>query len=85
MSVDIHCYTETLNDAKQWEADNANTFEMATASGNDPWPEMIPNFTNRDYGLFGMLAMGVKTSYPFSFAQRGFPKNASKEIITLTF
>ena len=84
MATDIYCYAETLNEAKQWQATNGHTFVMATATGNDPWPEMLPDFSGRNYALFGLLAMGVaKVSYPFSFAQRGFPKNASREVTTI--
>lgn len=84
MSTDIYCYTETLNDSKQWEADNRHTFLMATAPGNDAWPEMLPNYDGRNYALFGLICMGVRnTAFPFSFAQKGFPKNASREVTAM--
>jgi hypothetical protein len=80
MTVEIHCFTETLNSALKWEANNRHTYELATAPGNKPWPEMLPCFDEKNYALFGLLSMGVKSSYPFSFASRGFPQNASKEV-----
>lgn len=80
MAPNIICYSETLNPAKQWEADNRHTYEMVTAVGNLAWPEMIPNYSMRNAALCGLLAMGVSGAYPFSFAQRGFPNNASKEV-----
>jgi hypothetical protein len=80
MSTEIICYVETLSSDMKWKANNAHTFEIASAWGNDPWPEMLPNYTKCDYGLFGLLAMGIKTSFPFSFAQRGFPSNSSDEV-----
>jgi hypothetical protein len=79
--MDIIVYVETLNQAKQWVADNRHTFEIATADGNQPWPEMLPNYQARNEALAGLLCMGAsKLSYPFSFAQRSFPQNASAEV-----
>lgn len=78
---DICCYSETLSPALSWEADNAHTFEKATASGNDPWPEMLPTYDDHKPLVFGLISMGINTtSYPWSFAPRGFPPNASPEV-----
>jgi hypothetical protein len=80
MAVQIHCFSETLNPPLQWQADNRHTFEMATAPGNAPWPEMVPTYSEQKPALYGLLVMGVQTAYPFSFGGRGFPKNASREV-----
>lgn len=83
MSRVIKCYSESLNSAYQWEADTADTFEMATAVGNNAWPEMLPAYDGNNKAVFGLLAMGEGISYPFSFAIRGFPDNASNQVTTL--
>lgn len=77
----LTCHSETLNQAKQWVADNRSTFERVSAPGNEPWGEMLPTFESSNPNLAGLLVMGVAgRAFKFSFGERGFPKNASREV-----
>jgi hypothetical protein len=77
----IHCYSESLDKNMKWQADNRHTFEMATAVGNDPWPEMLPTYDDFNPSLNGLLLMGAnRNSPPFAFAARKFPSKASIEV-----
>jgi len=79
----ITVYTETLDQSMQWSADMAHSYLMASAPGNQDWPEMAVAYDDRNPALFGVLSMGVGMSYPFSFVGRDFPTNASKEVTQL--
>lgn len=81
MTKEMLVYSETLSDAKQWIADTADTFQMMTAPGNPAWPEMLPLTTITKKPLMGLLIMGsTPPTFPYSFGERGFPQNASREV-----
>lgn len=81
MPESLVIYTETLNKAKQWEADQAYSFQVTMGKDNKSWPGMVPACHVRpDPILYGLLAMGSGTPTPYGFGIKNFPKNASKEV-----
>ncbi len=79
MGCDIHCYKEKLVNGKWVSAD-----EWVEEDDGDGGTYMeVPyrkRFSERNYGLFGLLCDNVRTSHPLSFAERGMPEDASIEV-----
>lgn len=84
MGCDIHLYSETCVQGA-WVADKANTFRETINDDNttEVYTEMDKSYRGRNYWLFGLLASDVRTDWPWSFAQRGMPDDASKEVAGL--
>lgn len=83
MGCDIHLYSESLDDNGVWVADAADTFVIDkdddTDSDEDGWASMEEAAgSDRNYWLFGLLSPGVRTEWPFSFPETGWPDNASE-------
>ena len=78
MGCDIHWYSETKKNDK-WVCDQASTFELLEEDGN--YPEM-ENFLHRnwDYGFFGLLQPGVRSSWDWSFPEGNYPEDTSTEV-----
>lgn len=74
MGCDIHLYKEKQIDG-QWLT--ADEWAVSDYGIEVPWQK---RFTGRDYQLFGLLAKGVRSDHPYSFALRGLPFNLCAEI-----
>lgn len=78
MGCDIHLHREVRRNGK-WEC-------IEPANEEPPFDDeqCVPNFDaphySRDYWLFGLLSRGVRTEWPFSFAERGLPNDVSPEL-----
>ena len=83
MITALHIFSETRING-EWKADAAQTFEMDEAN-RFGWVavRMRPVSHMQDYNLFGLLVDEVRTSWPWSMHERGFPEDASPEVIEL--
>lgn len=79
MGCDIHWYSETKKDGA-WVCDQAETF-TTEEDGALVYIDM-DNFPDRDrdYWWFGLIQPGVRTDWPFSFAESAMPEDISKEV-----
>ena len=77
MGCDIHMYSETFID-NEWVADEASTYIPADDENFSKMAEF--NNTPRNYWFFGLIASGVRSDFPWSLEDKGFPEDASKEI-----
>lgn len=88
MGCDIHLYSETKKNGI-WVADKANTFNPHEDADPDPdgdagYPVISTSYDHgRNYWLFGLLNSNVRTYWPWSFEEQGFPEDASPEIATV--
>lgn len=80
MGCDIHWYSETKIDG-QWRCDQADSFREVKENGEHSYFDLdsFPN-EDRDYWMFGLLNNGVRTEWPYSFQEKGFPVPASREV-----
>jgi len=79
MGCDIHWHTETYqNDV--WVCDQVKAFRTETDYGQTD--KTMDDFIggDRNYALFGLLADGVRTEYPFSFVAIGLPDDLSESV-----
>lgn len=82
MGCDIHCFSETLVD-NLWTADNNDPPEWLMSVKPETKKEersLWDVWDSRDYAVFGVLCHGVRSSWEFSFGQRGFPDPVSAAI-----
>jgi hypothetical protein len=81
MGSDIHWYSETRKGGK-WICDQAETFAAEEDTDpNEPVRYDMDDFPGRgrDYWMFGLLAHN-RTSWPWSFDEKGMPDDASREV-----
>lgn len=84
MGADIHTFVEVLDPTSlRWNAVwHPLHGTVKQDDENSRWPKLkVP----RDYRLFGVLAHGVHTAYPFSFFQRGFPQGSASDEVVAQF
>lgn len=84
MGCDIHLYSETKKNGI-WVADKANSYVPHTNAEEDAegYPTLDESYDHgRNYWLFGLLNPSVRTDWPWSFDEQGFPEDASPEIAT---
>lgn len=90
MGCDIHMYAETLDDAGNWVESSltdfdqchwvAEAFESDDVEEQESYKATNVVATDRNYWLFGLLNPGVRTEWPYSFEERGFPEDASASV-----
>lgn len=83
MGCDIHLYSETKKNGI-WVADKADSFnpnEDADENGENGYVHINSSYSGgRNYWLFDLLNNNVRTVFPWSFDENGFPDDASPEI-----
>jgi len=77
MGCDIHLYKEKFVDGKWLSADIWQPCDYNEEVMEVPYET---TFNGRNYNLFGLLCKGVRDEYDYSFLERGFPFDASKEV-----
>jgi hypothetical protein len=83
MGCDIHWFSETRVDGV-WQCDQRATYQPdQDYLDDDPDSDYMTmdDFPGRgrDYWLFGLLANGVRTNWPWSFEAKGRPADISDE------
>ena len=85
MGCDIHMYAETLDKQGNWQPSDTKDFVVNKWIANLDKEEIEDDegilatnvvATERNYWLFGVLN-NVRSEWPFSFSDKGFPDNAS--------
>lgn len=78
MGCDIHVYREKLVDG-QWVSLDNWVKEYDDEPASVPWRE---RYSGRNYNLFGLLCDGVRSSHSFSLKEKGFPSDASPQVVS---
>lgn len=81
MGCDIHWNSETKKEGK-WICDQP-VVKPSWADEEDDEPAQAEDFPgrSRDYWLFGLLAAGVRSNWPWSFAYQNYiPEDCSPEV-----
>lgn len=80
MTTQIHVYSE-LRENQRWVATERDTYKEYEPN-RFGWTKVTMNKVScpENYSFYGLLLKGARSSWPWSFEQRGMPKDVSEEV-----
>lgn len=79
MPLEIYIHVETLDENKQWQANNKAAYSVERTQ-NELWEFMPPLEVDVPFSLMSTLVMGSIIDYEFAFPVRGLPPNPTDEV-----